>query len=125
MENNESLRKYDKTLVKNIMRGFSRTIILWLIYKKRQHGYEIMTKLNEYSGKKHAPGPGMIYPILHELEDKKLIKGIWESHGKRKVKYYEITEEGKKTLFRIKKLFGNLMNEFWGDISPKGKKKEL
>ena len=53
-----------------------------------------------------------------------MIKGTWEYHGKRKVKYYEITKEGKKSLERIRGLVSkgknmgrtNLYQEFMEDM---------
>ena len=100
-----SMSKYEKKLMKGLMRGFANTMILWLISKKRQHGYEIMTKLHEstpYESK--MPSASKIYPVLHDLEKNGLIKGSWEHQGKRKVKYYEITDEGKQVLSRFRKL---------------------
>lgn len=101
----ESMSKYEKKLMKGLMRGFANTMILWLISKKRLHGYEIMTKLHESTPyEKKMPSASKIYPVLHELEKNKLIKGTWEYQGKRKVKYYEITEEGEETLSRFRKV---------------------
>ena len=92
-----------KNLMKGLMRGFANTMILWLVSQKRQHGYEIMTKLHKstpYENK--MPSASKIYPVLHDLEKNGLIKGSWEHQGKRKVKYYEITDEGKETLSRFR-----------------------
>lgn len=123
--NIKDLPKYDKKMIRGFMRGFGKIMILWLISKKRQHGYEIMTQLHEsapYSGK--MPSASMIYPVLHKLEKNGLIKGTWEHHGKRKVKYYEITLEGEKSLERIRKIAAlghekgktNIWREFRDDI---------
>jgi DNA-binding PadR family transcriptional regulator len=126
-EHNEifkSMSKYEKKLLKGLMRGFANTMILWLVSQERQHGYEIMTKLNEstpYENK--MPSASKIYPVLHDLEKNGLIKGSWEHQGKRKVKYYEITDEGKETLsrFRVMAKFAkmnksNLWLEFIRDM---------
>ena len=107
-------------MLKGFMRGFGKIIILWLISKKRQHGYEIMTQIHEstpFSSK--MPSASMIYPVLHGLEKKGLIIGTWEHHGKRKVKYYEITPEGEESLERIRKIGkrpNNLYKEFMEDM---------
>ena len=58
------------------------------------------------------------------LEKKGMIKGTWEHHGKRKVKYYEITQEGEDSLNRIRKLVStsheidksNVYREFMEDM---------
>ncbi|MGC9517283.1 MAG: PadR family transcriptional regulator [Methanomicrobiales archaeon] len=118
-----NLNKFDKKLIRGFMRGSGLIFMLWLISKKGKHGYEIMTQIHESSpfGKKvKMPSPSIIYPKLHQLERKGLIKGTWEHHGKRKVKYYEITEEGNETLSRIKIIFKsretNLYEEFIQDM---------
>ena len=120
----KSMSKYEKKLIRGFMRSFGNTMILWLISKKRQHGYEIMTKLHEsapYESK--MPSASKIYPVLHDLEKNGLIEGSWEHQGKRKVKYYEITDEGKQVLSRFKKLaqharenHSSLWLEFMEDI---------
>lgn len=102
----KNMSKYEKKLIKGFMRSFGNTMILWLISKKRQHGYEIMTKLHHESSPydEKMPSASKIYPVLHDLEKNGLIKGSWEHQGKRKVKYYEITDEGKQLLSRFRKL---------------------
>lgn len=119
----KSLPKYDRKLMKGYMRGFTKTLILWLIRKERQHGYEIMTQLHEaspFGGKLKTPNPSMVYPLLHDLEKHGLINGTWEYRGKRRLKYYEITEEGEKTLERIKSIYktreNTLIEEFVKDM---------
>jgi PadR family transcriptional regulator PadR len=100
------MSEYEKKLMRGLMRGFGNTMILWLISKKRQHGYEIMTKLHESTAPYNTkmPSASKIYPVLHDLEKNELIKGSWEYHGKRKVKYYEITKEGEEALSRFKEI---------------------
>lgn len=121
----KSMPRHERKMIRGFMRGFGKIIILWLISKDRQHGYEIMTHLHEASPLNNKmPSTSMIYPVLHKLEKKGLIKGTWEHHGKRKVKYYEITPEGEKSLNRIRKLiskgqeFGrtNLYQDFMEDM---------
>lgn len=119
------LHKHEKKMIGGFMRGFGKIMILWLISKRRQHGYEIMTQIHEsspYSSK--MPSTSMIYPVLHDLEKKGLIKGTWEQQGKRKVRYYEITKEGEESINRIRKIVAdgrkmgenNLWKEFLEDV---------
>ncbi len=101
----ENLSNYEKKLMKGLMRGFGNTMILWLISQKKQHGYEIMTKLHNSSPlDSKMPSASKIYPVLHDLEKHNLIKGSWGHQGKRKIKYYEITEDGQKTLSTFRNL---------------------
>ncbi len=120
----KSLPKYDRKLLKGIMKGPGKIMILWLISKGRVHGYEIMTQLQGDSpagDKLKTPSPSKIYPILHDLEKNGLIEGTWEYHGKRKLKYYEINAEGINTLSRIRNLNKcrgktKLLEEFMKDM---------
>ena len=122
MESHEvfkNLNQFEKKLVRGIMRGSGPIIMLWLISKKGQHGYEIMTQLHEsspFSDKVKMPSASIIYPKLHQLEKKGLIKGTWENHGKRKVKYYEITPEGMETLEKIRNFFKTRKNNLYEDF---------
>ena len=123
---------FDKTLISALMKGFLKIIILWIITKGRIHGYEIIKKMKEGLEDKNdlelqGPGPNKIYPILHELEKKELIKGDWELQGKRKVKYYEATDKGINTIEIIrKKPHKNVpptIREFWMDVMTNNSKK--
>ncbi len=114
-----NLDQFEKKLVRGVMRGSGPIIMLWLISKKGQHGYEIMTQLHEsspFSDKIKMPSASIIYPKLHQLEKKGLIKGTWENHGKRKVKYYEITIEGLRTLEKVRNFFKSRENNLYEDF---------
>lgn len=120
----KDLPKYDRKLLRGIMRGPGKIMILWLVNKGRAHGYDLMTQIqgDMPAGSVKTPSPSKIYPILHELEKNGLVEGAWEYHGKRKLKYYEITENGVNTLSRIRdinKCRGKntkLLEEFMSDM---------
>ena len=125
MDNILKVEDFDKTLLSNIIKSFLRIMILWIITKERIHGYEIIKKMREgveipNDVEFQGPGPNKIYPILHELEEKKLIKGDWELQGKRKVKYYEATCRGQNTIEIMKNKphsnFPPIIKEFWRDV---------
>ena len=125
----EYLKEYDMKLLRS-MKGFGKTMILWLISKDKIHGYELMNKMNELSpSKKAVSSPSQIYPILHDLEEAGLIEGTWDAQGKRKIKYYEITNEGIQTLHRIRTVFRchktQILEEFWRDMFSKNEEYEV
>ncbi len=121
-------RKFDEKIIKSFMRGFGKTMILWMISKEKIHGYEIMRRLEKFYSLEGAhcrikpPGPSVVYPVLHDLEKKGLIKGSWDMQGEKRVKYYEITPLGEATIDRIRDIMekhvSKIWEDFWRDIFP-------
>ena len=88
-----------------LLKGVRNIFLLWIISKKKIHGYGIISKLNEsipsISNKKVMQG-STVYPLLHSLEEDGLIKSSIELNGKNEVKVYEITQEGIMMLNSLK-----------------------
>jgi DNA-binding PadR family transcriptional regulator len=110
LEDNEGLKSnlicQDKSsFEKALLKGVRNIFLLWIISKKKIHGYGIISKLYEslssISNKKtiHA---STVYPLLHSLEEDGLIKSSTELNGKNEVKVYEITEDGIMVLNSLK-----------------------
>ena len=76
----------------NVVSDFSRFYILTILYEGPAHGYEIMTKFKERVGKKISPG--LVYPFLNLLEERKLVSIEREMVGEKERKIYYLTEEG-------------------------------
>lgn len=90
-------------VVRAILRGFSRAVILWLISQKPMSGYAILKEIEKLTGQKfHA---GIIYPLLYELEKGGFISGQWTQKGRRCIKYYSITEKGVQMLNQLRQRF--------------------
>lgn len=74
---------------------------LWLMEELGRHGYQI--------------SPGTLYPILHGLEKRGLLKSEKRLHQTKYRRVYEITERGCKALgaasSKIKELFEELIEE--------------
>ncbi|MEK6974026.1 MAG: PadR family transcriptional regulator [Nanoarchaeota archaeon] len=83
-----------------VMKGFLEFCILTMINKKNLSGNEIRNELEKRKGTK--PSPGTIYPVLKELQEKKLIVMLKD---KGKEKRYHITNIGKKEVERNRKIF--------------------
>jgi len=71
-------------------------IILWLLKAKPRWGYEINMEIKERF--KVYLSAGTLYPLLHSLEDKRYIEGVWEAEKGRGRRIYRITTEGKEYL---------------------------
>ncbi|CAD5243502.1 PadR family transcriptional regulator [Thermococcus camini] len=59
--------------------------------------------------------PGTIYPLLHALEKESLLKSHWEVRGGRRVRVYEITKIGRKTLDEGRERLKELCTELLGE----------
>ena len=84
--------------------------ILWLISKRKMHGYE-MIRLLKKEGMKSAT-PSRLYPLLNQMLREKLISQKYEKVGKRIRKIYALDSKGKDRLKKGRELFSGLMKEF-------------
>lgn len=80
------------------LRGHTDMLILSALAEGRKHGYAITQYLTHSFDEEFSFSAGMLYPMLHALEAKKLIKGLWHLNGKRRRKEYELTPAGRKML---------------------------
>lgn len=90
---NNILEKIEEdTLQENLF-----VLLLLLISKEDTYGFELINKLDLLLKKQLKNKEGIIYPILHSLEDKKLIISYWVE-GDISKKYYRISRLGKSQL---------------------------
>lgn len=84
---------------RELLKGHSETIILSALADGAKHGYAISQHIKTETSNQFSFTPGMLYPLLHALENKKLIQAKWlESRSGPKRKVYSITTKGKRTL---------------------------
>ena len=93
----------EKDLIRATVRGFSRSIILWLVSQKPMSGYAIVKEMKRLTGQRFHSG--VIYPLLYDLEENGMIAGKWTERGRRRIKRYSVTEKGTKMLNHIRELF--------------------
>jgi len=98
-------KKSKNNLIQIVPRGFLESYILLLLKEESLHGYKIMKKIKEKT-KFWKPSPGTIYPALHSLTKRGLIKEVKEGRKKR----YILTKKGLKISKEIKN-FEQLMRE--------------
>ncbi len=104
----------EENLVRATVRGFSRAIILWLVSQKPRSGYGIVKEMKRLTSQRFHPG--IVYPLLYGLEEKQFIIGNWVERGRRRIKYYSITEKGINLLNRLRKLFEMPIREVLKDL---------
>lgn len=76
--------------------SFVKLYILHLLTEKNYYGNRIKDEISARLNNKWTPSPGMIYPLLRELESEGYIEGWWEEPEKRSIRRYKITDEGMK-----------------------------
>lgn len=81
-----------KAVTDRMVKSFLDLFILDLLHSSSMHGYEMMRELKARTGTRI--GAGTLYPLLYELEERKLVAGEWNSPTRRSRKVYRITEQG-------------------------------
>ena len=86
-------------ITKELVAASAEPLILSLLARGETYGYAIIQEIRKLSENKIEWTDGMLYPVLHRLEDRGLIKSRWaESEAGRKRKYYSLKEDGHKAL---------------------------
>jgi len=84
---------------KELVAASAEPLILSLLSKGESYGYAIIQEVKQRSGGKLQWTDGMLYPVLHRMERRGLIKARWgESETGRKRKYYSLKKDGKAAM---------------------------
>jgi DNA-binding PadR family transcriptional regulator len=75
--------------------GELRLVLLKLVSEQPRHGYDLIRAIEELTGGRYAPSPGIVYPTLTMLEEMGLVE---EATGEGARKPYQITEAGRAHL---------------------------
>ena len=85
--------------IEQLRKGSTSLLILQLLEEKPMYGYQIMQEMEIRSEGYFSMTAALLYPALHQLENEDLLKSEWsESQGKRRRKYYSITDKGRRSL---------------------------
>jgi DNA-binding PadR family transcriptional regulator len=89
---------------KDLVAASATPMILAILIENDSYGYSIIKRVKELSDNKLVWTEGMLYPVLHRLEEQELIESYWKSSETgRKRKYYRIKEAGLNELELQKK----------------------
>lgn len=105
-----------------LLKGVAPVVVLQVMSRGRMYGYELGQAIEKKSDNILSLGKGTLYPLLYNLEAKKLIVAEWEeSESGRKRRYYSITGKGKDLLDKqtnqLKSLYTGLDTVFGGALS--------
>ena len=74
--------------------SFVKLYILHLLRDKNYYGNEIIDEIKSRLDNKWEPSPGMVYPLLRDLEEEGYVVGWWEEPDKRSIRRYKLTDDG-------------------------------
>lgn len=81
-----------------LLRGSLDLMLLSVLAEGPKYGYILQQRLREASAEMIDLQAGTLYPLLHRLEDDKLIRSKWDESTGRRRKWYELTKEGRARL---------------------------
>jgi PadR family transcriptional regulator PadR len=83
----------------DLPQGTLDLLILRTLALGRQHGWAISERVQQMSSDVLRIQQGSLYPALHRLERRGLIKAHWgTSENNRRAKYYELSKSGRQQL---------------------------
>ena len=84
---------------RELLKGLAPAVVLEILSRGQMYGWELSEAIEQRSGEVLTLGRGTLYPLLYNLEAKKLISGEWQpSDTGRKRRYYSITGNGREKL---------------------------
>lgn len=106
-----------------LLKGIAPAVVLEILSRGQMYGYELSQAIEQRSGDILTLGKGTLYPLLYNLEAKRLVKGKWQqADSGRKRRYYSITGKGKGQLAKqkeqLKELQAGLNLVFGGAFAP-------
>lgn len=82
-----------------LLPGTLDMLILKAVSLRPLHGYGVLLRIKQISGKALDIPQGSLYPALYRLEHQGLIAAEWgQSENNRRAKYYTLTTAGRKRL---------------------------
>jgi PadR family transcriptional regulator len=83
----------------DLPQGTLDLLILRTLSLQPQHGWGISERVQQVSSEVIYIQQGSLYPALHRLERRGLIRARWgTSENNRRARYYELTKAGRKRL---------------------------
>ena len=103
---------------KDLVAASAAPLVLSILREGESYGYAIIQKVRDLSDGQMEWTDGMLYPVLHRLEEQGLISASWQvSEAGRKRKYYSLTAQGKKELAEQKRqweIVNSTLSGIWG-----------
>ena len=86
-------------LTKDLVAASAVPLILSILGEGESYGYAIIQRVRELSGGEIEWTDGMLYPVLHRLEEQGCVRSQWkQSETGRRRKYYVLEAQGRDVL---------------------------
>lgn len=83
----------------DLLQGMLDMLVLKTVADGPLHGYAVAQRIRILSRDRLKIPQGSLYPALHRLENKGLLKGEWQDTATgREAKYYRLTPKGRRQL---------------------------
>lgn len=86
--------------MESLLPSLPALLVLSVLADGPAHGYEIASRVRERSGDVLGLKEGTLYPRLYQLEREGEIQGEWRADSGRRVRVYELTDQGRHRLDR-------------------------
>jgi DNA-binding PadR family transcriptional regulator len=84
---------------KDLVAASAIPLVLAILKENDSYGYSIIKRVKELSNNELIWSEGMLYPVLHRLEEQSLVESYWKcSQTGRRRKYYRLMANGLKEL---------------------------
>jgi PadR family transcriptional regulator, regulatory protein PadR len=84
---------------KELVAASTVPLVLSVLASGENYGYALIQEVRELSEGRIVWTEGMLYPVLHWMEEEDLIESEWkEAESGRRRKYYRLRREGRKAL---------------------------
>ena len=92
------------------MSGIPELLVLRLLSRSEMYGYELIRAIRLTSGESIVLAEGVVYPTLHSLESKGLLKAKEKPVKGRVRVYYHTTAKGEKRLAEMEQEWHRINN---------------
>ena len=92
----------------NFMNGVPELLILRLLQQEEMYGYEIVQAIRDRTDSVIAVGEGVVYPVLHGLEQDGALRSRRKMVNGRSRIYYSVTAAGSRRLVDLSQTWNNL-----------------
>lgn len=80
------------------MSGIPELLVLRLLARREMYGYELVREIRVVSEEAFLLAEGVVYPLLHSLESRGLLKAAARRVNGRDRVYYSVTPRGRRHL---------------------------